>query len=537
MKGVILLNIQGKYPDPAFEIERLLLFGLKNSLLEQADIIYTRNLLLDLLKINEPWQGTNKNELMTIPETATPILHHLLDYCVDIHLLPNDTITNRELMDTRIMGLLMPRPSEILRRFTSLKREQSIQTATDWFYTICQKSDYIRVNQIARNIRWLSSSKYGELEITINLSKPEKDPKEIAASKNAPAVGYPKCLLCVDNTGYQGRLNHPARQTLRVLPVTLLGEPWYFQYSPYVYYHQHCIVLNQSHVPMKISKDTFERLFDFIDQFPHYFIGSNADLPIVGGSILNHDHFQGGVYSFPMEKAPIQFSLHCNQTSGIKAGIVAWPLSTLRLSSHSRDKLVILADHILELWRTYSDPSVEILAYSPDQTPHNAITPIVRKNKKAEYEIDLVFRNNRTSEEHPMGIFHPHAELFHIKKENIGLIEVMGLFILPGRLEKELSDISNLLTHQTDVQEVITSGETHPLYKHLPWIKALINEYGGTHSQKEAETILHDAVAKICTKVLEHAGVFKDNSAGRIAFIHFLTLAGLEAKCDQEPLI
>ncbi len=518
----------GKF-DPSYEIERLLAFGLRNGLIEKLDVGYTRNLLLDLLKIDTPYEGALPVEDNEIPETATPILENLLDYGAEKGLIPENTATYRGLLDTRIMGLLMPKPSQIVDKFNHLRQEKGIQDATDWFYTLNEKSDYIRVNHIARNIKWISPSPYGDLEITINLSKPEKDPRDIAALKNAVSTGYPKCLLCFENMGYSGRINHPARQNLRVLPLTLHGEQWYFQYSPYVYYHQHCIVFNEQHIPMKISRETFVKLLEFVDLFPHYFIGSNADLPIVGGSILNHDHFQGGFHRFPMEKAPIQYSLVFPDYPEVDAGVVAWPMSALRLSSSRKENLVDLADRILNAWREYSDPAVDILSHSGDHVPHNTITPIVRR-VDGKYNMDLVFRNNRTSSQYPLGIFHPHQELFHIKKENIGLIEVMGLFILPGRLRNELEDIKAILTGKVPFHPGDISDESHPLYKHLPWLDELITQFGTNNSSKSADAVLQDAVAAKCVKVLEHAGVFKDTEKGRSAFNRFLSTVGFQMK-------
>ena len=511
-------------------IEQLLAFGLKNEMIRHEDIFFVRNQLLDILNIPEPWDGSLDSFKDHIPETATPILEKMLDYAAQEGIIPENTLVYRDLLDTKIMGVITPLPSQVIDRFNKIKETQGIKQATDYFYDLCQKSDYIRVNRIAKNQIWSYESNYGTLTITINLTKPEKDPREIAALKNAPQVGYPQCVLCPENVGYAGRVNHPARQSHRTIPVKLAGEQWYFQYSPYVYYNEHCIVLKEEHVPMKISRKTFERLFDFIDQFPHYFIGSNADLPIVGGSILSHDHFQGGSYTFPMEVAPIEYSLTCKDYPQVKAGVVKWPMSTLRLACEESGILVEIADKILSLWRDYSDPEVDILSQSKDENgqviPHNTITPIARKNNQGLYELDLVFRNNRTSSEFPLGIFHPHPEIHHIKKENIGLIEVMGLFILPGRLQKELAQVKDILTGKTPFDMEKLSKEDHPLYQHSFWIQELVNKYGNKNSDELAQTIIQNTVGEKCEQVLKDAGVFKTDKQGRQAFNKFLTTAG-----------
>lgn len=507
-------------------IEKLLIFGVKNNMVENEDITYTRNQLLSLFELDSPYEGTVDEE--NLPETATPILEELLDYAYHKGLIPQNNVTYRDLFDTRIMGVLTPKPSEIIERFNKIEKKEGIEAATNYFYTLCQKSDYIRVSRIAKNIKWDYESPFGNLEITINLTKPEKDPKEIAALKTAAQVGYPKCALCPENVGYRGRINHPARQTLRTLPLTLDGQTWHFQYSPYVYYDEHCIVLSEDHVPMKISKNTFRRLFEFLDYFPHYFIGSNADLPIVGGSILNHDHFQGGHYTFPMEVADIEYSVKSTSYPNIDMGVVNWPMSALRLRSDNSEELVEACTDILHTWREYSDPSVDIIAVTKDEdgnvVPHNTITPIARKDKDDKLEIDLVFRNNRTTDEHPLGVFHPHEPLHHIKKENIGLIEVMGLFILPGRLKDELALIEGILTGNSSVDDIRSTE--HVLHKHLTWIQELIEEYGTDLEADKAHKIIRDEVGKKCTQVLKDAGVFKTTEDGRKAFNRFL------AKCN-----
>ncbi|MCX8169814.1 MAG: UDP-glucose--hexose-1-phosphate uridylyltransferase, partial [Candidatus Methanomethyliaceae archaeon] len=428
----------------AMEIERLLNFAMENKMIEQWDIVPSRNALMDLLKITEPYGGKVPAEKL---EKPTEILDNILDYAAETGIIEIDTVTYRDLLDAKIMGILMPRQSEVIRSFNNTAKEQGIETATDDFYNLSKASNYIRMDRIQKNLYWLSETEYGNLEITVNLSKPEKDPRDIAAAKSLPQASYPKCLLCIENVGYAGNVNHPARQNHRVIPVNINNEQWYFQYSPYVYYNEHCILFKEEHIPMQISDRSFNRLFDFVEQFPHYFVGSNADLPIVGGSILSHDHFQGGRHVFPMETASIDKTFSHLKYADVKVSIVKWPMSVIRLSSKDKGKLKQLSVQILNSWREYSDEKVEILAYSNKDgklVPHNTITPIARMNKEGEFEIDLVLRNNRTSDEHPDGIFHPHQELHHIKKENIGLIEVMGLAVLPARLGKKLKDIEKV---------------------------------------------------------------------------------------------
>jgi UDPglucose--hexose-1-phosphate uridylyltransferase len=439
-KGLITLKAAAQNA-----VEKLIAYGLRYGLLAPLDAVEARNALLDILGLDEPAAASPPDAL---PQTPTPILRTLLDFAVAQGVI-EDTVTARTLLDTRLMGCLMPRPSRVAERFESIRGQQGAAAATAWFYELNRRSNYIRVDDLARNLEWpYHSERYGRLEITVNLAKPEKDPREIARLKNMPASGYPRCMLCLENMGYAGRLDFPARQTLRVLPLTLHGESWYFQYSPYVYYDQHCIVFREEHAPMRIDRNTFVRLLEFVDQFPHYFIGSNADLPIVGGSILNHDHFQGGAHVLPMARAAVDAPLAAPEASSMRAGILRWPMSALRLTAADPDVLVEAADRLLEAWRGYGDPESGILSHSPDGTPHNTVTPIARR-RGTDYELDLVLRNNQTSAEHPMGVFHPHAGLHHIKKENIGLIEVMGLFILPGRLEMELAGVSDVLTGQT----------------------------------------------------------------------------------------
>jgi UDPglucose--hexose-1-phosphate uridylyltransferase len=512
----------------AYEIERLLQFAMKHKMIEKLDVIASRNALLDLFKLEEPYFGEVPNEELNNPVV---ILEKLLDYSHNIGLIEDNTMTYRDLLDAKIMGSLMPRQSEVVKDFFKNRDEKGIEASTDEFYALSQASNYIRMDRIAKNLYWEANTDFGALEITVNLSKPEKDPKEIAASKLKPQAKYPKCLLCVENVGYAGHINHPARQNHRVIPVTMGNEQWYFQYSPYVYYNEHCILFNEQHIPMKISDRTFVKLFDFVEQFPHYFIGSNADLPIVGGSILSHDHFQGGRHVFPMEKAQVEASFKSENYGNIKAGIVKWPMSVIRLSSKNKEQLVKLSIEILDKWREYSDSTVDILAYSEikgEKVPHNTITPIARINKDNEFEIDLVLRNNRTNEEHPDGIFHPHKELHHIKKENIGLIEVMGLAVLPGRLNTELKEVEAIL--QGDVQRLHNAEENteDSLHKHFYWLKQLAEKYGSSCTREEAEAILKKEVGDKFLSVLMDAGVYKRNEKGQQAFEIFIKNLGFK---------
>jgi UDPglucose--hexose-1-phosphate uridylyltransferase len=490
-------------------IERLIKFGLNNNMIEKYDIPLVRNQIMDILGIAEPYG--KEIEDYNLEDSPIKILNELLQYAVDNNII-EDTVTYRDMLDARIMATLMPRPSELVRKFNNIVEEKGIEQATDFYYKLSKDSNYIRMDRIAKNEYWVADTRVGELEITINLSKPEKDPKEIEKARSMPSANYPKCFLCIENVGYQGRLNHPARNNHRVIPLTINEEDWYLQYSPYVYYNEHSIIFNGKHTPMKISKETFVRLLSFVEQFPHYFIGSNADLPIVGGSILSHDHFQGGHHVFAMEKAPIIKELRNDDYPLVKIGLVKWPLSVIRLSSNNKEQLIKLSDEILNKWRNYSDESLNILAYTEEEgkkVPHNTITPIARKNEAGEYELDLVLRNNRRSEKHPDGIFHPHAHLHHIKKENIGLIEVMGLAVLPARLKEELTLIEEILTGKlTDIKE-------YPqLEKHSQWIKTLINKYGTSMTSEKAKDIIKKEVGNIFAEVLECAGVYKMNNEG-----------------------
>ena len=490
-------------------IKKLVTYGLETGLITEEDRIFTTNELLELLNLDE---YEEPEETYTDVELEST-LAEILDYACENGLL-EDSIVYRDLFDTRIMGLLTPRPHEVIRTFQNLYAK-SPKEATDAYYKFSQDTDYIRRYRIARDRKWVTSTPYGELDITINLSKPEKDPKAIAAAKAAKQSGYPKCQLCMENIGYRGRTNHPARQNHRVMPITVNGKPWGFQYSPYVYYNEHCIVFNSQHTPMKIERGTFAKLLDFVRQFPHYFVGSNADLPIVGGSILSHDHFQGGNYEFAMAKAPIEASFTIKGYEDVTAGIVKWPMSVIRLQHAEPDRLVDLADHILELWRGYTDKDAFIFAET-DGEPHNTITPIARKRGEI-FELDLVLRNNITTEEHPLGVYHPHAELHHIKKENIGLIEVMGLAVLPARLKPELELLAEYMVSGKDIR----SNET--LEKHADWVEEFLPKYG-TITQENVKDIIQEEVGIVFMKVLECAGVYKCDEKGRKDFRKFIDL-------------
>ena len=487
-------------------IRQLVDYGLRTGLVGKEDEIYTVNRLLELLEIEE-------YEDKPAPEAELEdILKALLDYAVEAGLMKEDGVVYRDLFDTKLMGALTGRPNEVIGRFWELYRE-SPRKATDYYYRFSQDTDYIRRYRIKKDQKWTAPTAYGDLDITINLSKPEKDPKAIAAAKLAKQSGYPKCLLCMENVGYAGRINHPARQNHRVIPVTINGQEWGFQYSPYVYYNEHCIVFNKNHIPMKIERDTFRKLFDFVRQFPHYFVGSNADLPIVGGSILSHDHFQGGHYTFAMEKAEVEETFQVKGFEDVEAGIVKWPMSVIRLKAADSDRIVELADHILKAWREYTDEEAFIFAYT-DGEPHNTITPIARRNGEL-YEMDLVLRNNITTEECPLGVYHPHAELHHIKKENIGLIEVMGLAVLPARLKGEMELLKEYLVQGKDVR----SAES--LVKHADWVDSFRDKYPA-FTEENTEKILRDEIGIVFMKVLEDAGVYKRTEDGRKYFRRFL---------------
>ncbi len=492
-------------------IDSLVSYAMNCGLAEPCDHQVLVNHLLELLGKDDYIPSDEPQS-----ENLEEILAGLLNYAVE-HGLCDDNITARDLFDTKIMGLLTPMPREVIRLFRE-KYEADPVAATDWYYKLSCDTDYIRRYRIAKDMRWKYASEYGELDITINLSKPEKDPKAIAAAKNAPQSSYPKCLLCQENEGYAGRMNHPARQNHRILPITIGGKEWCLQYSPYVYYNEHCIVFNAEHMPMKIDRAAFEKLLDFVTVFPHYFVGSNADLPIVGGSILSHEHFQGGHYTFAMETAPVEETLVFTGFEDIAAGIVKWPMSVIRLDGNDPKHLADLAEKILNCWRSYSDESVGVIAFS-DGEPHNTITPIARRRGEA-YELDLVLRCNITTPEHPLGVFHPHADKHHIKKENIGLIEVMGLAVLPSRLKKEL----------TDLAEAIVAGKNvstdEVLSKHADWVDGLKKQYAFT--AETAMDILMQESGKVFAAVLEDAGVYKNTPDGKAAFDKFVAYVNQE---------
>lgn len=490
------------------QINRLIHFGLQKGLITKSDQVYATNLLLGTLDVPEFLPMPIEENL----ETAKPILDEMLAYAAQKNII-EDTILQRDLFDTKIMNCIMPRPSEIIAKFNALYQE-SPKAATDFYYDLSIASNYVRKDRTDKNIAWKTTTDYGDLDISINLSKPEKDPKDIAKAKLIKSTAYPKCLLCKENEGFFGHLNHPARQTHRIIPLELNHKAWFLQYSPYVYYNEHCIVLNSEHIPMKISRLTFENLLAFLDILPHYIVGSNADLPIVGGSILSHDHYQGGRYTFAMETAEVEETYCIKGYENISVGRVKWPLSVLRLRTVNKEKLIDLADHMLTVWREYSDETVEILARSNGE-PHNTITPIARMQGGA-YELDLVLRNNRSSDEHPLGIFHPHSEVHHIKKENIGLIEVMGLAILPARLEQELKLIRKALIEGND-----DISKEESIIKHEDWYQEIRTKYTKITSQNVDEVLQKEVGLKFLT-VLSHAGVFKRNEIGMRAFNKFV---------------
>lgn len=486
------------------EIGALVAYGLEKGLIEEADAVWARNRLLDILSLDAYEPADEK-----AGETLEEILKAILDDAAARGVIDGG-ITSRDLLDTRLMGVLTPRPSQVIGRFRALYAEDP-KAATDWYYALSCDSDYIRRYRIAKDRKWKAETEYGELDVTINLSKPEKDPRAIAAARSAKPSGYPKCQLCREAEGYAGRADYPARENHRLIPIKLAGEDWFLQYSPYVYYNEHCIALCAEHRPMKIDRAAFRRLLDFVTLFPHYFIGSNADLPIVGGSILSHDHFQGGNYEFAMARAEVETKLSFPGFDDVRAGIVRWPMSVIRLTCADRERLEELADRILLAWRGYTDESVSIYAET-DGEAHNTITPIARRRGE-DYELDLVLRNNLTTEEHPLGLFHPHAELHHIKKENIGLIEVMGLAVLPARLKDELGELSRRLANGEDL---MASPLTE---KHAPWAEELKKRH--LFTPDNAEEIVKKEVGEVFKTVLEHAGVFKRDEEGRAAFLRF----------------
>ena len=488
-------------------ITELVQYGLDTGLVAPEDKIFVTNQILEALGL-ESYEETPGSRGA---EELEQILKEITDYAVEKELIA-DSIVYRDLFDTKIMGKLVPLPSMVSHKFYELYQEGP-KKATDYFYKLSQDSDYIRRYRIKKDQKWITETPYGEMEITINLSKPEKDPKAIAAAKNATQSGYPKCQLCKENEGYAGRVNHPARQNHRIIPVRIDGKDWGFQYSPYVYYNEHCIVFNGEHVPMKIERATFAKLLDFVSQFPHYFVGSNADLPIVGGSILSHDHFKGGNHEFAMTKAPVIKEYVIPGYEDVRAGMVKWPMSVIRLQCKDKERLISAADHILMCWRSYTDDAAFIFAETNGE-PHNTITPIARI-RDGYFELDLVLRNNITTEEHPLGVYHPHAKLHHIKKENIGLIEVMGLAVLPSRLKSEMEQLADAILEGKDIR----SEES--IAKHADWVEEFLPKYAKITKDNVME-ILQDEVGHVFANVLEDAGVYKRTEAGREAFGKFI---------------
>ena len=488
-------------------VSKLAAYALRTGLIAECEYTWAVNTILDALKLDsytDPGKDWGEIDLAAV-------LDELLDDAYARGVLTENSVVYRDLFDTELMGRLTPRPAQVIEKFQALYRE-SPRAATDWYYQFSQDTNYIRRDRIARDMQWKAETEYGEMDITINLSKPEKDPKAIAAARDLPASNYPRCQLCAENEGYAGRVNHPARQNHRIVPITINGSPWFLQYSPYVYYNEHCICLNSVHTPMKIDRACFGKLLDFVRQFPHYFVGSNADLPIVGGSILAHDHFQGGHYTFAMERAPVETPFTFPGYEDVQAGIVKWPMSVVRISCEDSSRLVDLADRILNAWRGYTDESAVIYAET-DGTPHNTITPIARM-RDGKYELDLVLRNNLTTPEHPLGLYHPHAELHHIKKENIGLIEVMGLAVLPARLKEELAAVAEGLVTGADLRSSELTA------KHAGWAEGFAPKY--TITADNALDIVQRETGLVFAQVLEHAGVYKRDEAGKAAFLRFL---------------
>ena len=488
-------------------IKKLVEYGVQTGLTPECERTYTTNLLLEIFKEDDYEDVSIEGEELDLEQ----ILKALLDEAVARGLV-EDSVVFRDLFDTKLMNCLLPRPAQVQKTFWE-EYERSPEAATEFFYRFSQDSDYIRRYRVKKDMKWKVDSPYGEIDITINLSKPEKDPKAIAAAGAAKASSYPKCQLCMENEGYAGRANHPARETHRIIPITINDSRWGFQYSPYVYYNEHCIVFNGQHVPMKIDRAAFVKLFDFVKQFPHYFLGSNADLPIVGGSILSHDHFQGGNYTFAMAKAPVEIPVTIPGYEDVEAGIVKWPLSVLRIRHADEKRLTDLADHVVQAWRGYTDEEAFIYAET-DGTPHNTITPIARK-KGDMYELDLTLRNNITTEEHPLGVYHPHAQYHNIKKENIGLIEVMGLAVLPSRLKEELEILADYIVEGKDIRS------NEKIAKHADWTDSFLPKYDSI-TKDNVMDILKEETGIVFTHVLEDAGVYKCTEEGRRAFMRFI---------------
>ena len=492
-------------------IKQLVEYGIANELIEEEDRIYTTNTILEMLK-KDSYEEPGEVPAIDTPEKLEECLKGILNYAVENGLIAEDSVVLRDLFDTKIMNALVPKPSQIIKTFRE-KYAKSPEEATDFYYKLSRATDYIRTYRVARDIKWVKPTEYGDIDITINLSKPEKDPKMIALAKTMSQSSYPKCQLCMENEGYAGRINHPARENHRIIPIEVNGSKWGFQYSPYVYYNEHCIVFNGQHIPMKIEKATFQKLFSFVGQFPHYFLGSNADLPIVGGSILTHDHFQGGRYTFAMTKAPVETKITFAGYEDVEAGIVKWPMSVIRLDGEDPDRIIDLADKILGAWRGYTDEDAYIFAET-DGEPHNTITPIARIRDRY-FELDLVLRNNITTEEHPLGVYHPHAKLHHIKKENIGLIEVMGLAVLPSRLKSEMEQLADAILEGKDIR----SNEV--LEKHADWVEEFLPKYTDI-TKENIMDILHEEIGQVFNQVLEDAGVYKQTEEGRAAFERFV---------------
>lgn len=520
-------------------VKCLAAYAYKTGLIEESDIVWALNTIILNLKLDEVTSTKDDvieeaDRIAFDQEEASEkgsgisegfvddgsylerVLKELDDYAVAEGLTDGDSVVYRDLFDTKLMGALTPRPSEVQDMFSALYEEDP-KIATDWYYTFSRDTDYIRRYRVRKDLKWKTETDYGELDITINLSKPEKDPKAIAAAGKAKQTGYPKCQLCCECEGYSGRVDYPARENHRIMPIEIQGQEWGFQYSPYVYYNEHCIVLNTKHTPMKIDKSAFLKLFDFVSQFPHYFVGSNADLPIVGGSILAHEHFQGGHYDFAMAKAPVERSFTVEGFSDVKAGVVKWPMSVIRLSGQDTDRISELADRILGKWRNYTDESAFVIAET-DGVPHSTITPIARKVEE-EFQLDLVLRNNITTEEHPLGVYHPHAKLHHIKKENIGLIEVMGLAVLPSRLKQEMAELKEAILAGSDIRSIDS------ISKHADWVDEFMDAYYKQDVEVDAENIdkiLEDEIGKVFMHVLEDAGVYKRTPEGQAAFDRFI---------------
>ena len=484
-------------------------YAIDNGLTDELDRTYVINSLLSCLNLKEytiPDKTCDKRELHLI-------LEDIIAYALETRVLESDSTAMKDLFDTKIMGILTPPPSVVIRRFNELYAEDP-KKATEWYYNFSQVSNYIRRDRIVKDIKWESPTEYGDIDITINLSKPEKDPRDIAAAGKAKSTSYPKCLLCPENEGYEGTLTHPATQNHRIIPITLCNDEYYLQYSPYVYYNEHCIILNKEHIPMKIDKDTFTKLLSFIDKFPHYTAGSNSDIPIVGGSILSHDHFQGGCYEFPMARAEYESYFTIPNFEDITAGIVKWPMSVIRLQGTDIERISECADHILNSWVNYTDEDAFIYAYT-DGVRHNAITPIARRTKDMRFELDLVLRNNITTDEHPMGVYHPHEKYHHLKKENIGLIEVMGLAILPARLKSEMADLTDAILNGKDISSV------ESISKHADWVSEWKDNYD-LSDPVSINSALQKEIGKAFSEILECAGVYKRDEKGKKAFDRFI---------------